>query len=543
MIVRLRSTSVLVLSLTAATATTGQAVPQSDLHAVTGDTSRSLFGTGKRVLVGILDGGIDPNHPAVRTSIYASKDFSGSRTTDDDPTGAGHATGIAGLYVGHAGDYTGLVPRSGIINARVITGKDYTNDTMSGNGLFWALDAGAKVINLSYGNKLGDGPLTSKFNLMVDYASEQYGASIVAAAGNDNDTAVQQVPNGAYNGYGVGSVDASRFNTVSDFSNFALRSDRRSKPDLVAPGDAVERANANWEKGTLYSTGSGTSFSAPIVGGVLAQMTGYGIAARLPTDPRVLKAILLASADKVYDSDGSAWAPRHQFTTRKGALGIDQPLDDEQGAGRLDAVAAYRIYSKSRDSSTPVANWAFTSLKRFRTYGMSLGRLTAGQRVDTSIAWDYHVGRTDNGNRVVDAGDKFYESVPLADFALSLIKDGRVIATSDSLYDNTELLSYKITTAGNYTLEVYRHPTGGNRNETFALAAHVLNNPPSFRSIEDPTSLFASQSGGVSRSLDEPSGVSRSIEAVTAVPEPSSGLVLLIVTGIACGQRRRRRSK
>lgn len=527
---RLRSASILVLSLSAAT--TARAVTQDDLHAVTGDTSRSLFGTGKRVLIGILDGGIDPNHPAIRSSVYASKDFSGSGTTNDDPTGAGHATGIAALYVGHAPDYTGLVPKSGIINARVITGKDFTNDTMSGNGLFWALGAGAKVINLSYGNKLGDGPLTNKFNLMVDYASEQYGASIVAAAGNDNDTAVQQVPNGAYNGYGVGSLDASRYNSVSNFSNFALRTDRRSKPDLVAPGDAVERANANWETGTLYSTGSGTSFSTPIVGGVLAQMMGYGIAAGLPTDPRVLKAILLSSADKVYDSDGSAWTPRHQFTTKKGALGIDQPLDDEQGAGRLDAVAAYRIYSKTHDSSTPVADWAFTSLKRFRTYGMSLGHLTAGQRVDTSIAWDYHVGRTDNGNGVVDAGDKFYQNVPLADFALSLIKDGRVIATSDSLYDNTELLTYKITTAGNYALEVYRHPTGGNRNETFAVAAHVLNNPPSFRSIEDPTPLVASASTGVSRSIE-----------IIAVPEPSSGLVLLIVTGVACGRRRQRRVK
>ncbi|MDB5320763.1 MAG: hypothetical protein JWN40_2394, partial [Phycisphaerales bacterium] len=171
----------------------------------------------------------------------------------------------------------------------------------------------------------------------------------------------------------------------------------------------------------------------------------------------------------------------------------------------------------------------------------SLGHLTAGQRVDTSMTWDYHVGRTDNGNGVVDAGDKFYQNVPLADFALSLIKDGRVIATSDSLYDNTELLTYKITTAGNYALEVYRHPTGGNRNETFAVAAHVLNNPPSFRSIEDPTTLVASASSGVSRSI-EPAGVSRSIE-VTAVPEPSSGLLLLIATGIACGHRRRRCSQ
>src|SRR5258706_1147079 len=208
----------------------------------------------------------------------------------------------------------------------------------------------------------------------------------------------------------------------------------------------------------------------------------------------------MASADKVYDSDGSAWTPRHQYTTKRGALGIDQPLDDEQGAGRLDAVAAYRIYSRTRDSGTAVSNWAFTSLKRYRTFGLSLGHLSVGQRVDTSMTWDYHVGRTDNGNRIVDAGDKFYENVPLADFALSLIKDGSVIATSDSLYDNVELLSYKISASGNYSLEVYRHGTGGNRNETFAVAAHVLNNPPALRSLGDSSFALSSASTGVVRS-------------------------------------------
>jgi hypothetical protein len=507
-------------------ASTAGAVSQNDLHAVGGDTSRSYFGTGRHVMVGILDGGIDANHPALRSSVYYSRDFSGSGTTNDDPTGAGHATGIAGLYIGHATGYTGLAPKSGIINARVITSRDYTNDTMSGNGLFYALGLGAKVINLSYGNKLGDGPLTSKFNLMVDYAAEQYGASIVAAAGNDNDTAVQQVPNGAYNGYGVGSVDPYGYDQVSNFSNFALTSDRRSKPDLVAPGDAIVRANANWETGSYYSEGSGTSFSTPIVGGVLAQMIGYGKNMRVSTDPRVLKAILLTSADKVYDSNGDPWAPRHQYT-RKGRIAIDRPLDDEQGAGRLDAVAAYRVYSKTRDAKTAAANWAFTSLKRYRTYSFSLGHFNAGQQIDTSMTWDYHVGRTDNGNRIVDAGDKFYENVPLADFALSLIKDGKVIATSDSPYDNLELLSYKVTASGNYAIEVYRHKEGGNRNETFAVAAHVLNTPTLRRALS-PSDTAYYTSGGVQRS----------VEVVT--PEPSTALVLTVLGGLTCCRRRRR---
>jgi hypothetical protein len=268
---------------------------------------------------------------------------------------------------------------------------------------------------------------------------------------------------------------------------------------------------------------------------VLAQMTGFGLAAGLPTDPRLLKSILMVSADKEYDTDGTPWTPRHQITNKStGVLVIDQPLDDEQGTGRLNAMSAYRVFSKTTDASNAKTNWSFTSLKRYQSMAIDLGHLTAGQRVDGAMNWDYHVGRTDNGNGIIDPGDKFYENVPLADFALSLIKDGKVIASSDSKYDNIEELAYKITSAGNYALEVYRYKYGGNRNESFAVAARVLNNAPNL------TPLFAS---GVQRSIDEVGGVQRSIDMpdASAVPEPSAAAVLTLVAGAFGAGRRRRR--
>ncbi|HEY7120607.1 MAG TPA: S8 family serine peptidase, partial [Tepidisphaeraceae bacterium] len=498
---KLRSVGIVgVLFLPAAAA---RAVPQNDLSSVSGDTSRSYLGRGRHVLIGILDGGIDANHPAIRGSVVAARDFSGSGTTDDDRTGVGHATGLASLYVGHADGYTGLVPKAGIINARVITSKDYTDDRMAGNGLFYSLNLGAKVLNMSFGNNLGDGPLTDKFNLMCDYASENYGASIVTAAGNDDDSAVAQVPAGAYNAYSIGALAPSRYDTVSSFSNFALRSDRRTKPDIVAPGQSVQLAAADWERASEFALGSGTSFATPVIGGVLAQMVGYGQDFNLPTDPRLLKAIAMTSATKVYDSDGTAWAPRHQVSDKKGRITIDEPLDPEQGAGRINAMGAYHLYSKARDASTAVANWVFTSLKRRKSYVLNLGHLNAGQRLDTTLVWDRHVGRKDDGDGVVDAGDRFFEAVPLADFVLTLAKDGRNFLASDSDVDNLEELSYTVKSSGNYTLEVYRYSDGGMKNETFALAAQVLNHPPTLRSVDASPDLVA-QAHGVSRSIDEP---------------------------------------
>jgi hypothetical protein len=524
--------SIIVLAAGAA-----QAVPQNDLSAVGGAQSRGLFGEGLGVKVAILDGGIDVNHPANRGSLIAARDFSHSGTTDDERNNAGHATGIASLYIGHAGDFRGLVPQAKLINVRVIDARDSTSDAMAGNGLFYATGLGAKVINMSLGNRLGDGPLSNKFNLMVDYASEAYGASIVSAGGNEEDTAVAQVPAGAYNGYSIGSLASSRYDQVSSFSNYSLSSDRRTKPDLVAPGERVQRATANWEASGDYALGYGTSFSTPIVGGVLAQMVGYGQSRGLPTDPRLLKAIVLTAADKEYDFDGDPWAPRHQATNKRGVLIVDRPLDDEQGAGRIDAVAAHTIFSRSKSSSTPVTGWKFGSVQRGQTVTMDLGRISAGQRIDSTIVWDRHVTRRDDGDGVVDAGDAFSETAPLANFVLRLLKNGSPVAVSDSPYDNFEHLSIRVRRSGRFSLELFRSTGGGIKNEIFGFAARVLNNPPILSSLDaEPAIAQAAPNAaqGVSRSLD-PNDI-----VAPSVPEPSTVGAAALIAATRLLKRRRR---
>jgi subtilisin family serine protease len=489
------------------------AINQPDLGTINGPTGRSLFGSGQGVRIGVLDGGIDAAHPALKGSISLQKDFSNSGTFDDATRGPGHATGIAGVYIGHASDFTGLAPSAQIINARVITALDSTSDRMAGNGLFYAATNGAKVINLSFGNRAGDGPLTHRFTLMVDYTAEIYGASIVTAGGNEDDTAVNQVPAGAFNAYAIGALEYSQFNRVAGFSNFALSKDRRTKPDLVAPGEDVALLRADWEKANDYYLGSGTSFATPMAGGVLAQMVGYGQQRSLDTRAMTLKAILMTSATKVYDNDGTPWAARESRTGKNGRI-FTVPLDDEQGAGRIDAAAAFRIYSKTTDQSTSKANWASGRIRRGNTFTLDLGNLNAGQRVDSTLTWLRHVGRTDDGDKVLDADDSFYQTVPLADFVLRLVRNGKAVAASDTDGDTLEHLSFIIGSGGRYQLQAYRYTDGGIKSEPFAIAARVLNNPPILKSIgADPQSFGASDQG-----------VMRGI----SVPEPALGSLALL---------------
>lgn len=521
------ATVIAVLLLFASATPLLAADPEYSLRVTNGLDSQKYMGTGKGVIISVLDAGIDITHPALRNSVYAQKDFTGQGILDDDKGDAGHGTGIAGIMLGNDGKtYTGFAPGAKLINARVDTAADVTSDLFAGNGLIWSARSGAKVANISLGNKLGQGPLTDKFTLMCDYATERYGMNIVVAAGNENDTAVNQVPGGLYNGFSVGALGSPNYRRVTDFSNYTLDNDARTKPDLVAPGQNILLTDANWEKNANYSVGTGTSFSAPMVGGVLAQMIGYGKAHKLPTDPLLLKAVLLTSASKAQDAEGTPWDPRHGGRDADVGYLFTQPLDDEQGAGALDAVAAYRLYAKVKAKSTPLDTWHEGKMKENQTYDLKLGKLYAGQRLDSTLTWFRHVAYKDKNGNGPDAKDTFYQTATLADFALTLLRDGVPIAGSDSSVDNLEHLSWTLEKTGNYTLDIYRFAGSGLPTENYALAARVLKgNAPAIL-----------QSLGIERGLaTSATGELRDFEA----PEPAPLSLCMIAAGFALVRRRR----
>ncbi|HEY7119898.1 MAG TPA: S8 family serine peptidase [Tepidisphaeraceae bacterium] len=501
----------------------------SALGATNGLTSQRYMGTGKGVIVSILDSGVDVKHPSLKGAVYAQKDFTGEKTLDDAIKQPGHGTGIAGIMLGRGKEYAGLAPGARLVNARVDNSYDVSSDAWAGAGLIWSAKEGAKIANISFGNKLGTPQLTEKFTLMCDYVAERYGMNVVVAGGNDGNSdgsAVKQVPGGLYNGYTVGALNGPDYRQTAGFSNWAQDDDRRSKPDLVAPGVNVTAPAANWDRKHQadYQPMTGTSFSAPMVGGVLAQMIGYGKAHDLPTDPLLLKAVLLTSAQKAHDVDGSPWDPRLGQRNKYYGYVFTRPLDDEEGAGSLDAVAAYRLYARTHVKSTPLNTWKEGRLKQNQTYELSLGKLYEGQRLDTTLTWMHHVAVKDRGAKGLDATDTFYEPVGLADFTLRLLRDGVPIAASDSNVDNLEHLSWTLEKTAKYSLEVYRFEGGGLKTEDFALAARVLRGDAA-----------AAQAAGVMRSLAVEPGA---LEAV-AVPEPSIP-VFCVMTLTMLGLRRSR---
>ncbi|MFF7212965.1 S8 family serine peptidase [Streptomyces sp. NPDC008238] len=250
-------------------------------------------GTG--VTVAVLDTGVDATHPDLQGRVDAQENFSDAPDTVDR---VGHGTHVASTVAGSGarsgGTYKGVAP-----GARIISGK-VLGDSGSGSasgiiaGMQWAVDRGAKVVNLSLG--IDDSSETDPVEQAVNELSAESGTLFVAAAGNSGPGAgTIGSPASAAAALTVGAVD--RTDAVAEFSGRGPTADGSLKPDLTAPGvDIVAARAAEGTEGEPAADGyvsmSGTSMATPHVAGAAAIL-----AQQHPDwDGERIKAVLTGSA-------------------------------------------------------------------------------------------------------------------------------------------------------------------------------------------------------------------------------------------------------
>jgi hypothetical protein len=215
---------------------------------ITGDNSN----WGKGVLIAILDTGVAA-HPAFKTNITS---INLVPLPADLSTQNGHGTAVASMIIGSDALTPGVAPASWILDIRVADDNGQSDSYLLAQGIIAAVDAGAKLINISMGG-FGDSALVRN---AIQYATDK-GALIFAPSGNNG---IDQVAlPGAYPGVvTVGSVDAD--GNIMAFSNTG------SSLDIAAPGYGIYAAGIGDEVVSV----TGTSFSAPIVlGSTAAVMT------------------------------------------------------------------------------------------------------------------------------------------------------------------------------------------------------------------------------------------------------------------------------
>jgi subtilisin family serine protease len=201
-----------------------------------------------QVVVGILDTGVDAGQPDLRGKLVEGYDYVNN---DQDPSDDnGHGTAVAGIVAASSDNGIGVAGycwACRLMPVKVL-GADGTG-FMSGlaQGILWATDHGARVLNLSLGGPVEDLTLTDA----TQYAWA-HGVLVVAAAGNESSPELDY-PAALPNVLSVSASDQS--DRLYAFSNSAAR--------VAAPGE-----NSTTWPGSTYVSFLGTSSAAPVVSGI-----------------------------------------------------------------------------------------------------------------------------------------------------------------------------------------------------------------------------------------------------------------------------------
>jgi Subtilase family len=208
----------------------------------------------RAVKVAVIDQGADRNHPDLTGQMLP-----GYNTVNpiNQPAPDFHGTHVSGIIAAKKnngiGGY-GVNPNADILNIDVFDRGWSAYDFAIADAILYAVDHGAKVINMSIGGSMPS-PLIED---AVKKAVEK-NVTIVASAGNSGDDGMNYPA--AFEGViSVGSTNKE--NKLSGYSTYG------PSVDIVAPGENVYAPIYEYERRSSFDYLSGTSMSSPVVAGV-----------------------------------------------------------------------------------------------------------------------------------------------------------------------------------------------------------------------------------------------------------------------------------
>jgi subtilisin len=227
----------------------------------------------------VADTGIDKGHEALE--YVAGRNFTTTHPLnrniqpDAYDDGSGHGTHVAGTVAARdtGAGVKGVAPDAALLVAKVLLDDGSGRTSQIVEGLHWCAEAGADVINMSFGMTGTNSTLAAA---MSDLAEEE--VVLVAASGNNGGSS-PLYPAAYPEVVAVGASD--RDDQIADFSNRG--------EDLNAPGVEVRSTIPGG-----YARGSGTSMASPHVAGVAALVLAAG-----GTSPADVPGILTGTAEDI----------------------------------------------------------------------------------------------------------------------------------------------------------------------------------------------------------------------------------------------------
>ncbi len=258
--------------------------------------------TGAGMIIAVLDTGVSTSHPDLEGKVMPGYNaiLNNGDTEDDN----GHGTAVSGLIAAQTDNGTGIAGMCWgcqILPIKVLSSRGGGDAASVANGVRWAVDNGARIINMSLGGSRDSQTLRDA----IAYADSR-GTLVISSSGNEQqDGNPVSYPAAYAEVIAVGATGNT--DVITGFSNTG------DYVDLAAPGVGL------WTTvlGGTYGPPNGTSFASPYVSGtagliwsIRSDLSHYDVAC-----------ILQASADD------------------KGTPG----KDPEYGWGRLNAVRALQL--------------------------------------------------------------------------------------------------------------------------------------------------------------------------------------------------------
>jgi serine protease len=261
-------------------------------------------------VIGICDWGTDIDHPDLMGNIkYNNLDPIDGIDNDND----GYVDNYRGWNLGDNNNN----PQEGIIHGAFVCGlssaKTDNNTGLSGTGflckflpvkvcdsndlgtktfegIVYAVEHGCSIVNCSWGNTFNTGPFGQD---VVDYATINKGALVIAACGNSNNL-IPFYPASYNYVLSVAATNSADIKWSGSSYGYYV--------DIAAPGENVW---STIDGGTYGASGSGTSFAAPIVSGCAAllksrypYLSGLQVGERLKVSADVIDTLNLNSPYK-----------------------------------------------------------------------------------------------------------------------------------------------------------------------------------------------------------------------------------------------------